>query len=104
MCAYYPESKVEINRFTAKYYDIILDFVTFGVYSSLIQKAIWLMRIKSNDRIIDLGAGTGRNACLMMTYLSTKGELIGLDISFEKHLFFGGYVRLLRGVKVCTHD
>ncbi|NOR77617.1 MAG: methyltransferase domain-containing protein [Methanophagales archaeon] len=81
MCAYYPESKVEINGFTAKYYDIILDFVTFGVYSSLIQKAIRLMSIKSNDRIIDLGAGTGRNACLMMTYLSTKGELIGLDIS-----------------------
>ena len=81
MCAYYPESKVEISGFTARNYDVLLDFVTFGVYSSLIKKVIRLMSIQSNDRIIDLGAGTGRNACLMMTYLSTKGELIGLDIS-----------------------
>jgi ubiquinone/menaquinone biosynthesis C-methylase UbiE len=83
MCAYYPESKVEINGFTAKYYDILMDIITFGAYPSLMQKAIRLMGIKSNDRIIDLGAGTGRNACLMMKYLSAKGELMGLDISNE---------------------
>jgi ubiquinone/menaquinone biosynthesis C-methylase UbiE len=83
MCAYYPESKVEIKGFIAKYYDALLDLVTFGIYPSLIEKVIRLMRIKSNDRIIDLGAGTGRNACLMMKYLTKKGELIGLDISNE---------------------
>ena len=83
MCAYYPESKVEISKLTAKYYDILMDIFTLGAYSSFIQKAIRLMNIKSNDRIIDLGAGTGRNACLMMNYLSTTGELIGLDISSE---------------------
>ena len=83
MCAYYPESKVEISKFTAKYYDILMNIITFGGYSLFIQKAIRLMNIKSNDRIIDLGAGTGRNACLMMNYLSIKGELVGLDISNE---------------------
>ncbi len=84
MCAYYPESKVETIRLTAKYYDILMDIITFGAYSSFIQKAIRLINIKSNDRIIDLGAGTDRNACLMMNYLSVKGELmIGLDISSE---------------------
>jgi len=83
MCAYYPESKVEISKFTAKHYDILMNIATFGGYSLFIQKAIRLMNIKSNDRIIDLGAGTGRNACLMMNYLSTKGELVGLDISDE---------------------
>jgi demethylmenaquinone methyltransferase/2-methoxy-6-polyprenyl-1,4-benzoquinol methylase len=83
MCAYYPESKVEISKSTAKYYDILMDIITFGAYSSFIQKAIRLINIKSNDRIIDLGTGTGRNACLMMNYLSAKGELIGLDISSE---------------------
>lgn len=41
------------------------------------------MKIKPNHKIIDLGAGTGRNACLMMKQLSTKGELVGLDISEE---------------------
>lgn len=83
MCAYYPESKVETSRLIAKYYDILMDIMTFGAYSSFIQKAIRLINIKSNDKIIDLGAGTGRNACLMMNYLSVKGELIGLDISSE---------------------
>ena len=83
MCAYYPESKVEISKLTAKYYDILMDIFTLGAYFSFIQKAIRLMNIKSNDRIIDLGAGTGRNACLIMNYLSSKGELIGLDISSE---------------------
>ena len=83
MCAYYPESKVEISKLTAKYYDKLMDIFTLGAYSSFIQKAIQLMSIESNDRIIDLGAGTGRNACLMMNYLSTEGELIGLDISSE---------------------
>jgi len=83
MCAYYPESKVEISKSTAKYYDIFLNIATFGGYSLFIQKTIQLMSIKPNDRIIDLGAGTGRNACLLMNYLSTKGELVGLDISDE---------------------
>ena len=83
MCAYYPESKVEISKSTAKYYDKLMDIITFGGYSFFIKKAIRLINIKSNDRIIDLGAGTGRNACLMMDYLSVKGELIGLDISSE---------------------
>ena len=83
MCAYYPESKVEISKLTAKYYDMLMDILTFGGYSLFIYKAIQLMNIKSNDKIIDLGAGTGRNSCLMMNYLSTKGELIGLDISNE---------------------
>jgi len=83
MCAYYPKSKVEISKSTAKYYDKLMNIITFGGYSLFIKKAIRLMNIKPNDRIIDLGAGTGRNACLMMNYLSTKGELIGLDISNE---------------------
>lgn len=83
MCSYYPESKVEISKLTAKYYDTLMDIITFGGYSLFIKKAIRLMNIKYNDRIIDLGAGTGRNACLMMNYLSSKGELIGLDISSE---------------------
>lgn len=41
------------------------------------------MGIRRNDRIIDFGAGTGSNACLMMRYLSAEGELVGLDISRE---------------------
>lgn len=83
MSSYYPESKVEISGIVAKYYDTLMNIITLGRYSSFIQKIIWLMEIKPNHKIIDLGAGTGRNACLMMKQLSTTGELVGLDISKE---------------------
>ncbi len=83
MSRYYSESKVEISGVAAKHYDTLINAATLGRYSSFIKKIIWLMEIKPNDKIIDLGAGTGRNACLMMKQLSTTGELIGLDISKE---------------------
>ncbi|MDP8233616.1 MAG: class I SAM-dependent methyltransferase, partial [Candidatus Saelkia tenebricola] len=56
---------------------------SFGRYSSFIQEAVKFMNIEPGDRILDLGAGTGRNACLMMEYLSSEGKLIGIDVSHE---------------------
>jgi len=83
MCTYYPKSKVEIKGFTAKNYDWLINIMSFGRYPSVIYKAIQLMNIKPTDKILDLGAGTGRNDCLMAKYLSKKGEIIGLDIYQE---------------------
>ncbi len=83
MSGYYPESKVETNGFMAAHYDVLLDLATFGRYPSFIEKSIRLMGIEPADRILDLGTGTGRNACLMAKYLSEKGRLIGIDISQE---------------------
>ncbi|MEF3244541.1 MAG: methyltransferase domain-containing protein [Caldisericaceae bacterium] len=83
MSSYYPNSKVEVKGFEAKHYDRLLDIITFGSYASFIKKAIEKLEIKPNDRILDLGAGTGRNACLMRKFLSEKGEIVGLDISDE---------------------
>jgi ubiquinone/menaquinone biosynthesis C-methylase UbiE len=83
MCAYYPESKVEVSGFYARHYDLLMDMITVGKYSYMIQKAIRLMRIKPADKILDLGTGTGRNACLMRRYFSPRGKFIGLDISKE---------------------
>jgi len=77
----YPDSKVEIQGFTAKFYDNLLNFATFGGYSLFIKKAIKSMNINPNDKIIDFGAGTGRNVLLMNEQLSEKGEILGLEIS-----------------------
>lgn len=77
----YPESKVETPGSIARHYDILLDIATFGKYLPFIKQVISIANIKPDDRILDLGAGTGRNACLMAKYLSEKGELIGVDIS-----------------------
>jgi len=81
MVVYYPESKVEINGFMAKHYDILIDIATFGKYRYFIKQVVDLMKIQSEDRIVDFGAGTGRNACLMRKHLSARGEIIGFDIS-----------------------
>jgi len=83
MSFYYPESKVEINGFMARHYDFLLDIATFGRYRLFIEKAIGLTAIRPKDKILDLGTGTGRNACLMRKYLSKQGKFIGIDISKE---------------------
>jgi demethylmenaquinone methyltransferase/2-methoxy-6-polyprenyl-1,4-benzoquinol methylase len=79
----YPESKVEIQGFTAKHYDTIMNIVSFGFYAKFIGNAISQLEIKDEDYILDLGCGTGRNACLMRNYLSEKGFILGLDVSEE---------------------
>ena len=83
MANYHTKSKVEVKGLTARYYDGLINIITFGRYPLFIEEAIGSMKIRSRDRILDLGTGTGRNACLMMKYLSKEGELIGVDISEE---------------------
>ena len=67
----------------ARYYDIGLDMVTLGRYLPFMKQVIHITKVKPDDRILDMGAGSGRNACLMAKYLSEKGEIIGVDISKE---------------------
>ena len=77
----YPDSGVEIQGFSAKFYDNLMNIMTLGGYSSFIKKAIRSMSINKNDKILDFGAGTGRNAILMNKYISENGEILGLEIS-----------------------
>jgi demethylmenaquinone methyltransferase/2-methoxy-6-polyprenyl-1,4-benzoquinol methylase len=81
MSKFYPDSKVEIDGFAAKYYDSLMNFISLGFYNSFINKAISDMNIKTDDKILDLGAGTGRNALLMNKYLGENGQIVGLDIN-----------------------
>jgi demethylmenaquinone methyltransferase/2-methoxy-6-polyprenyl-1,4-benzoquinol methylase len=80
---YYPDSQVELQGFAARHYDTVLNTMSFGLYSGFINKAIQAMEIKPEDKILDLGAGTGRNAMLMSKYLSDAGKIVGLEISDE---------------------
>lgn len=77
----YPYSGVEIQSFSAKFYDYLMNIISFGGYSSFIKKAIRSMNIEEDDQILDFGAGTGRNALLMNKYISGTGEILGLEIS-----------------------
>jgi ubiquinone/menaquinone biosynthesis C-methylase UbiE len=77
----YPDSKVELQPLTAANYDQLMNIASLGLYSGFIRKAIQAMNIQAADKILDLGCGTGRNACLMAKYLGDDGKIIGLDIS-----------------------
>ncbi len=78
-----PRSKVEIKGLEAKFYDQLLDIVTFGQYPRLLKRIFFLMDIKPGDSIIDLGSGTGRNACYMLKKAGRDARLVGLDINEE---------------------
>ncbi len=77
----YPDSGVELTTLTAKNYDNIMNIATLGFYRSFISRAIREMGIQPGDKILDLGCGTGRNTCIMETYLDDAGEITGMDIS-----------------------
>ena len=77
----YPDSGVELRPFTAKYYDKLMNGISFGLYNRFIVKAVKEMGIKPDDSILDLGCGTGRNAALMADHLSEDGRITGMDIS-----------------------
>ena len=77
----YPDSGVELSEFTAKNYDKVMNVASFGMYKGFIKKAIADLNIQKNDKILDLGCGTGRNILLMNKYVSENAELVGMDIS-----------------------
>ncbi len=77
----YPDSGVELNEFTAKNYDKIMNTISFGIYRRFIHRAVKDMGVSLGDNILDLGCGTGRNARLMLDYAGKKGRLTGIDIS-----------------------
>lgn len=83
MAKIYPDSQVEIQGFMARQYDFLMNFVSFGLYSSFIKSAIAKMGSEQGERILDLGCGTGRNACLMREHIGDSGYILGLDISNE---------------------
>ncbi len=73
-------SKVEVKGMEAKYYDILMNIITVGWYPSFIKKAIGDLELKEGERVLDLGAGTGRNALLMREYIGRSGEVRALEI------------------------
>ena len=77
----YPDSGVELSKFTASNYDKVMNIASFGKYKNFINSAIADLGISKNDKILDLGCGTGRNILLMNKYAGNNSTLVGLDIS-----------------------
>jgi len=79
----YPDSKVEVRGIGARHYDFFMNLLSFGIYRIFIQNVIKKMDIQAGHRVLDFGAGSGRNACIMRRYFGESGELLGLDIGEE---------------------
>ncbi len=76
-------SKVEVAGAEARHYDLLMNVITGGTYPFFIRRVVRDMAIQPEDAILDLGSGSGRNACLMTRYLSDEGRIVGLDIGPE---------------------
>ncbi len=76
-------SKVEVTGAEARHYDLLMNVITAGTYPFFIRRVIRDIGIRPTDAIMDLGAGTGRNAYLMARYLGDQGRILGLDIGLE---------------------
>lgn len=62
-------------------YDTIVDTFLLGQDNPIRRKLINNCVINNNDRILDIGTGTGRNLPLLLDLVGESGEIIGIDIS-----------------------
>jgi len=76
-------SKVEVKGFEAKHYDKLMNIITFGWYEGFINQAIKDLGLKEGDKVIDFGAGTGKNALIMRQFVKKDGFILGVDIGKE---------------------
>jgi len=76
-------SKVEIEPWGARYYDLLLNVLSLGQYSHLIRDIVEKVGIKPGQSILDLGSGTGKNECFMAEKVGPYGKIVGVDVSDE---------------------
>ncbi len=89
MSKLYPESKVEVRGWEARNYDSLMDIITLGRYRGFIRDAIAAMGLEPGERILDLGAGTGRNAALMLEHVGEAGWITAWEIGEDMRRAFG---------------
>jgi len=93
-------SKVEVKGFEARYYDKLMDLITFGWYKNFIKKAIEDLNLKKGDFVADFGAGTGRNAVLMTKYIKKDGLVAGFEIGKEMSQQFEKKAKIFKNLKL----
>ncbi len=74
------KSKVELNPFEAKHYDLLLNTLSLGIYPSFTKRAVDKIDFAKEESILDLGSGTGRFSCLFHRKTKIK-TYTGIDLS-----------------------
>lgn len=72
--------QVEITGLEARYYDSLMNMITFRSYESFIRRAINDVPVNPEDVVMDLGAGTGKNAGLMLMKMNEKAKIYAIEI------------------------
>jgi ubiquinone/menaquinone biosynthesis C-methylase UbiE/protein-S-isoprenylcysteine O-methyltransferase Ste14 len=76
-------SKVEVRGWEAKYYDSLMNIITFGWYPKFINNVIASLPLQPGAKVLDFGAGTGRNAQLMLKHIEPGGHIDAYEIGPE---------------------
>ncbi|HDR04484.1 MAG TPA: methyltransferase domain-containing protein [Candidatus Marinimicrobia bacterium] len=79
------ETHIELDGFVAANYDLLMNLLSLGMYPRFIHRAMASLGIKTGDKVLDLGCGTGRNLALIAKHAGPAGQLYGLDLG-EKML------------------
>lgn len=75
--------KIEITGFKARHYDRLLDLASAGYYRRFLRRVLDDLAIQPGERILDLGAGTGRLAAQMARRTGPAGRVVGVEIGPE---------------------
>ena len=73
--------RIDFFEKAAPYYDILIDFITFGFYVRFLKRAVEILSPKNGEKILDLCSGTGRVASWIARAVGGEGEVIGMDIA-----------------------
>ena len=67
----------------ARYYDLLMVLMTFGREKKLRQMETGLSKLKSGDKVLEIGCGTGSLTIAAKEQVGPSGEAVGIDIAPE---------------------
>lgn len=76
-------SKIELTGLKARFYDQIMDLGSLGSYGRFLDRMAADLDLKPGERVLDLGAGTGRVAETLARRVGPEGKVMGVEIGPE---------------------
>jgi ubiquinone/menaquinone biosynthesis C-methylase UbiE len=67
----------------ARYYDLVMFFLTQGREKKLRKVTLDLAQIKPGDKVLEIGCGTGTLTIAAKSQVGVGGEVVGIDIAPE---------------------
>ncbi len=75
--------QVEVSGWEARYYDFFINLISLGRYKYFLRRVIEELQLPSQGNVMDLGAGTGRMAELVLNRLDQNSRFYALEIGKE---------------------